>query len=155
MQTIKELYSLHKHWIGIVRKFGELQFAEDIVQEAYVKVLTTNKEINFAYFYLILRSLTMNLHKAKVIKIQIENIADYSDEEAIDIDELTKPILDFIKTWEDYDRLMFMIWVNKGISMRKMSRESGIPFMSIYNTIKNCKLKIKQWQKKQKDLAIQ
>jgi hypothetical protein len=33
-----------------------------------------------------------------------------------------------------------------------MSRESGISFTSIYNTIKNCKKRLIQWQKeKQKD----
>ena len=150
MQSITELHSLHSHWIKIVRKFGEYHYAEDIVQEAYLKVLSSNKEINFAYFYLILRSLTMNLHKAKVEKINIEFVADIEDKDEIDIEEITKPILEFINTWEEYDKLMFLIWVNKGISMRKMSRESGIPFMSIYNTIKNCKLKIKLWQKNQK-----
>jgi len=155
MQSIQELYSLHKHWISIVRKFGEIHYAEDIVQEAYLKALSLNKEVNFAYFYLILRSLTMNLHKAKVIKVEITNECERAEEEAIDIDEITKPILEFIKTWEDYDRIMFMIWVNKGISMRKMSRESGIPFMSIYTTIKNCKQKIKEWQKNQKVSEIQ
>lgn len=155
MQTITELVALHKHWIKIVRKFGEWHYAEDIVQEAYLKALSSKKEINYAYFYLILRSLTMNLHKAKVDKVEIENIPDIEDIEEIDIEEYTKPIMDFINTWEDYDRLMFLIWVNKGISMRKMARESGIPFMSIYNTIRNCKEKIKQWQKEnQKVLAI-
>ena len=115
----------------------------------------SKKEINYAYFYLILRSLTMNLHKAKVDKLQIEFVADIEDKEEIDIEEITKPILEFINTWEDYDRLMFLIWVNKGISMRKMARESGIPFMNIYHTIKNCKQKIKQWQKSRKVSGIQ
>ena len=153
MQTIEEIYAMHKHWVSIVRKFGEYQYAEDIVQEAYLKILSSKKDINYAYFYLVLRSLTMNLHKAKVVKVEITNETDLADEEEANIEELAQPILDFIKTWDDYDRLMFMIWVNKGISMRKMSRESGIPFMSIYNTIKNCKQKIKLWQEKQKDLA--
>jgi len=97
----------------------------------------------------------MNLHNKKVIKVEItkdiEHLLFDSQEDDI-ILELAQPFIDYIQTWEDYERMLFMVYVNKGVSMRKMSRESGISFTSIYNTIKNCKLKLIQWQKeKHKD----
>ena len=155
MISINHLVDKHKHWISVVKRFGEVTYAEDIVQEAYIKIIDSNKDVNFAYFYFTLRSLTMNLHNKKVVKVEITKDIEYllvdSGEDDI-ILELAKPYLDYIQTWEDYERMLFMVYVNKGVSMRKMARESGISFTSIYNTIKNCKLKLIQWQKeKQKD----
>jgi hypothetical protein len=124
-------------------------------QEAYIKIIQTNKDVNFAYFYFTLRSLTMNLHNKKVIKIEITKDIEYLLTDSIEEDivlELAQPFIDYIQTWEDYERMLFMVYVNKGVSMRKMARESGISFTSIYNTIRNCKLKLIQWQKEmQKD----
>lgn len=155
MISIDHLIEKHKHWIAVVKRFGEITYAEDIVQEAYIKIIDSNKDVNFAYFYFTLRSLTMNLHNKKVVKVEITKDIEYllvdSGEDDIVL-ELAKPYLDYIQTWEDYERMLFMVYVNKGVSMRKMARESGISFTSIYNTIKNCKLKLIQWQKeKHKD----
>ena len=155
MISIDHLVDKHKHWISVVKRFGEVTYAEDIVQEAYIKIIDSNKDVNFAYFYFTLRSLTMNLHNKKVVKVEITKDIEYllvdSGEDDIVL-ELAKPYLDYIQTWEDYERMLFMVYVNKGVSMRKMARESGISFTSIYNTIKNCKLKLIKWQKeKHKD----
>ena len=98
----------------------------------------------------------MNLHHKKVIKIEITKdiehlLVDHDSGNELLIDKI-QPFIDYIQTWEDYERMLFMVYVNKGVSMRKMARESGISFTSIYNTIKNCKKKLIQWQKeKQKD----
>ena len=150
MGNIDHILSRHRHWISVVKRFGEINYAEDIVHEAYIKVMLLEKPINEAYFYFTLRSLTMNLHNKKVIKVEITNEIEcllIDSQEDDFILELAKPFLDFIQTWGDYERMLFMVWVNKGISMRKMARESGIPFKSIYHTIKNCKEKLKLWQK--------
>lgn len=150
MVNIDHILSKHRHWISVVKRFGEINYAEDIVHEAYIKVMLLEKPINEAYFYFTLRSLTMNLHNKKVIKVEITNEIEcllIDSQEDDFILELAKPFLDFIQTWGDYERMLFMVWVNKGISMRKMARESGIPFKSIYHTIKNCKEKLKLWQK--------
>jgi DNA-directed RNA polymerase specialized sigma24 family protein len=154
--SIDHLIDKHKHWIAVVKRFGEIAYAEDIVQEAYIKIIDSNKDVNFAYFYFTLRSLTMNLHHKKVIKIEITKdiehlLVDHDSGNELLIDKI-QPFIDYIQTWEDYERMLFMVYVNKGVSMRKMARESGISFTSIYNTIKNCKKKLIQWQKeKQKD----
>ncbi|CAB4148250.1 hypothetical protein UFOVP520_29 [uncultured Caudovirales phage] len=159
MKAIDHLIKRHRHWINIVRKFGELTYAEDIVQEAYIKILEMDKDINEAYFYYTLRSLTMYLHSKKVIKLEITKEIEYllnESQENENIVEQTKPYFDYIATWDYYDQMLFSVYLKKGISMRKMSRESGISFTSIYNTIRNCKTKLKQWAKEnQKDLEIQ
>ena len=150
MQDLKQITDRHKHWIKVVEGFGEKEYAQDIVQEAYIKVINLNKEINFAYFYFTLRSLTMDLHRKKVDKIEITQEIEYSlkeDNYQEEVTEFIKPYLDFINTWDWYDKKMYLIYITNNVSMRKMAKESGIPLMNIFQTIQRCKLKIKQWQK--------
>jgi len=147
---MEHIYSRHKHWVSIVKKFGEVNYAEDVVQEAYIKVY--GKEINEAYFYYTLRSLTMDLHSKKVNKVEITREIEYSlrEDESNDLaEELAQPFMEFIDTWHWYDKMLFMLWVNNKISMRKISRETKINFTSVYNTIKKCKQRLKEWEKDQ------
>jgi DNA-directed RNA polymerase specialized sigma24 family protein len=134
---MNHIYSRHKHWIRVVNKFGEYRYAEDIVQEAYLKLF--DKDINEAYFYFTLRSLTMDLHRKKVEMLPISQEIEYdiSMVEEISLVELTQPYNDFIDTWEWYDKMLFMLWVESGVSMREIARRTNIGFMSVYNTIKN------------------
>ena len=152
MQDITILTDKHKHWVKIVEGFGEKNYAQDVVQEAYIKVLKMNKDINYAYFYYTLRSLTMDLHSKKVTKVEITRDIEYSlrEDESNDIaEELAQPYLEFIDTWHWYDKMLFMLWVNNKISMRKIARETKINFTSVYNTIKKCKQRLKEWEKDQ------
>jgi DNA-directed RNA polymerase specialized sigma24 family protein len=153
LSTLMEhIFSRHKHWILIVKKFGEVNYAEDVVQEAYIKVMKLNKEVNEAYFYYTLRSLTMDLHSKKVIKVEITKDIEYllREDDSNDIaSELAQPYLEFIDTWHWYDKKLFMLWVNNNISMRKISRETKIKFTSVYNTIKKCKQRLKEWENDQ------
>lgn len=143
---MNHIYSKHKHWIRVVEKFGEYRYAEDIVQEAYIKVY--DKTINEAYFYFTLRSMTMDLHRKRVEILPITKEIEYkiSLVEEIDLIDLTQPYNDFIDTWEWYDKMLFRLWVDSGVSMREIARRTNIGFMSVYNTIKNCKEKIKKWE---------
>jgi DNA-directed RNA polymerase specialized sigma24 family protein len=134
----------------MVKKFGEINYAEDVVQEAYIKVY--GKDINEAYFYYTLRSLTMDLHSKKVVKVEMTQDIEYSlrEDESNDLaEEKAQPYIEFINTWHWYDKMLFMTYVNNKISMRKLSRETGIAFMSVYYTIKKCKLRLKEWQENQ------
>jgi predicted DNA-binding protein YlxM (UPF0122 family) len=99
------------------------------------------------------------LLRVKILKVEFTKEIEYliSEYEIEDlIIESTKPYFDYISTWDYYDQMLFSVYLKKGISMRKMSRESGISFTSIYNTIRNCKNKLQLWAKENhKDLEIQ
>ena len=110
MQDITILTDKHKHWVKIVEGFGEKNYAQDVVQEAYIKVLKMNKDINYAYFYYTLRSLTMDLHSKKVVKCEITRDIEYmlrEDDSNELAEELAQPYLEFIETWNWYDKKMF------------------------------------------------
>jgi len=143
------IFSKHKHWIKVVEKFGEKNYAEDVVQEAYIKVMKLDKEINEAYFYYTLRSITMRLHTHKVIKIEISQDMEYRLADEVYEDntaEILAPYLDLINTWPEYDKLMYLCWVKSDLSIRKFAKDLGISFMSVYHTLNNCKKRIKLWQ---------
>jgi len=139
-------YKHHQKWVQIVKGFGEDFLAEDVVMEAYIYV-NNKPKINECYFYYLLRSLTMNLQRQKK-KHQLEELDTnliIFEEEYFEI-ELKDYILDYINSWYWYDRKLYLL-VKNGYSMRKIARETGIGFNSIYNTIKNCEQKIKDYGK--------
>jgi DNA-directed RNA polymerase specialized sigma24 family protein len=141
-----QFYKNHKKWVNVVRNFGEDFLAEDIVMEAYIYI-DKKENVNDSYFWSLLRSLTVNLQRQKN-KHQIseldENIVIFENEY---IETQYKGyILEFIDNWYWYDRKLFLL-VKSGYSMRRIARETGIGFNSIYNTVKNCEQKIKEYEK--------
>jgi DNA-directed RNA polymerase specialized sigma24 family protein len=116
--------------------------------EAYIKV--NGREVNDSYFYLTLRSLTMDLHRKKVDMVEISESLNLVDEDYQKQD--IEPLKQFINTFEWYDRDLFLLYANAGMSMRKLSRETKISFTSIYNTINKCKLKLKKEHQKNNPL---
>lgn len=144
---MNRIYDKHKHWIKVVKKFGETNYAEDIVQEAYLKLL--GRDINEAYFYFTLRSMTMDLHRKKIEKVELTKDIEYLLADSKDdnlTEEMAKPYFDFIDTWEWYDKRIYLLYVNQNVSLRKLAKETKIGLTSLYITIRNCKNKIKQWQ---------
>jgi DNA-directed RNA polymerase specialized sigma24 family protein len=72
---LKEICKQHQRWINTVKQFGITDFAEDVVQEAYLKCIE-KETVNEAYFYLTLRSLSMDLHRKQkqIIKVSIDEV---------------------------------------------------------------------------------
>jgi DNA-directed RNA polymerase specialized sigma24 family protein len=152
------LYEHHKEWIAMVRSFGESNYAEDIVQEMYIRVhkysdcekFVSNGEVNKGYVWMILRNscATFQTQKSKVQKVGEENLTNLIDdcieiEYYICIDRIYELIAEEIETWHWYDRRVFKIIVYQGVSMRRLSRESNISVDSLFNTMKRCKTRIK------------
>lgn len=147
------IYSKHKHWINIVKNFGEKYYAEDIVQEAYIKV--NGKDINEAYFYLTLRSLTTDLHRSKSKSI-ITNELDIIESDLSDVIDSSNYCIADLDMYMDkltgYDKLLFKAFIKSGLSIRGFARETNISFMSVYSTIKKCKKILWQEKENHKDL---
>lgn len=142
---MKEICKQHNRWINIVKQFGITDFAEDVVQEAYLKCLE-KESINEAYFYLTLRSLAMDLHRKQkqIIKVSIDEVNIQTEIEQ------QNEILDIVKDFHWFDKEVFFLYYDNKMSMRKISEETGISLSTIFQTITKCKLKIKyEWQKEE------
>jgi RNA polymerase sigma factor (sigma-70 family) len=142
---LKEICKQHNRWINIVKQFGITDFAEDVVQEAYLKCLE-KESINEAYFYLTLRSLAMDLHRKQkqIIKVSIDEVNIQTEIEQ------QNEILDIVKDFHWFDKEVFFLYYDNKMSMRKIAEETGISLATIFQTITKCKLKIKyEWQKEE------
>lgn len=146
----------HKEWIQIVNAFGEYNYAEDIVQESYIALykyadpekIIENGKVKRGYMFFTLRSLLFQFYnkKKKIKKIRIDDDTNFLEIPDIDnIEEndafhkLCTLIDEETESWRWYDRKMFNIYRYTDMSIRKIAKETSISWVSIFNTLKNCK----------------
>ncbi len=153
------LYKHHKDWIGIVRSFGESIYAEDIVQEMYLRLdkygdkekFIVNGEVNKGFIWIVLKNyhISYQKQKSKYKKIGLESIKE-QDASYIEIERyicrevIEQKIEAEMNTWHWYDKKLFTIYRNGDKSMRQLSKETTISTDSIFNTIKKCKQRIRE-----------
>ena len=155
-ETMVLVAKKHKEWIKIVISFGcDKEIAEDIVQEMYIKIqlklekgldIMYGKEINYYYIFKTLKSLFYDLkRKGKNITIvNIEdNINEFNTEMDINYDSEYEKITDSLSEMYWYNRKVFEI-INGGEKIAELSRKSGIPYYSLYNTYNKVKSKLKK-----------
>lgn len=144
---MKEICKQHQRWINTVKQFGIFDYAEDIVQEAYLKCID-KESINEAYFYLTLRSLSFDLlrKQKRITKVSIDDV--------VIITEIEKQneVLNIVDNFHWFDKQIFYLYYDNKLSMQKISDETGISKSTIWKTITKCNNKIiKEWQKEEKN----
>jgi len=160
MSILNLLAKKHDEWIRIAKSLGAGEFSEDIVQEMYIRMskyvknterIMYGNDVNQGYVYMIIKNLTYDLNKAQVkssemiVKgITLEALNVQEDEFDDTIDQLNDLVKSDTCNWNPYDKIVFNYVYKEGISMRELSRESGISLRSICNTIKNAKERIKE-----------
>lgn len=167
----------HSLWVNKVKALGENEFAEDIVQEMYIKMykytdpskvyiktINGHEAINPNYVFFVLRNLLYELTKAKAKtkKVNLEDIRELPSDE---MDSFENEYGDFlekmdsqIKTWGWYESKLFTLYkeeYKRDTSLRKLAKGTGISWVSIHNTISRCKGELKEklqgdWDKLQK-----
>jgi DNA-directed RNA polymerase specialized sigma24 family protein len=132
--------------------------AEDVLQETYLKLYESGKqfhEIDFGYVYLTMRSVYIDSKKATSVKNREVLIDDFTDWQIIE-EEATEEIeIDKSKLNSFENLLLFSLYgidiANdkneiktkiKGVSMRKLSIETGIPYITIYKAVQKIKEKL-------------
>ena len=154
---LSEIFKKHKIWIDIVCTFGcNKETAEDIVQEMYIKIdkkIKNGLDINFGkndynYYYIFktLKTLFLDLKRkeAKVETIDIDTATKYlSDIDNRNYDVVYQDVQNQLNKMYWYDKKVYEI-IESGQSIAKLSRKSGIPYYSLYNTYKKVKQKLKK-----------
>jgi RNA polymerase sigma factor (sigma-70 family) len=159
-------YKHHQDWINIARKYVGEYYAEDIVQEFYLRLyekarlkdfVFTDLTVNKSYAFLLIRSLAIDLQreKARSGKMYLEDI-DYTSEdfkvkkrvksleELEAYNKISLKIDAIIKDWHWYDKELFNIYRFTDLSIRGIAKETTISWVSIFNTLKRCKEIIKE-----------
>jgi len=149
----------HDKWVRIVKSLGENNYPEDIVQTSYEvlykyadpKKIISNNKVSDGYMFFTLRSVLYQYWNAKkkVKKIsldeyvlQIPDDTNYEEQEAFH--RLCTMIDEEMKTWHWYDAKLTQIYRDTGLSIRKIAAQSKISWVSIFNTLKNTKTKLKE-----------
>ena len=154
--NIETIFKKHQVWIDIVSSFGcNKETAEDIVMEMYIKIdksikkgldIDYNKtDYNYYYIFKTLKSLFLDLKRKekKVNIINIDEIQNKSFDEIINYTSSYSIIQKKLKKMYWYDRKIFEI-IQGGESIAKLSRKTGIPYHSLYNTYKEVKKILKK-----------
>jgi DNA-directed RNA polymerase specialized sigma24 family protein len=156
MEFVSKIAANHAEWVAIVNSFGEDFYAEDIVQEVYIRIMSYCTEeqliidgkINKPYMYFVLRNTYLLMHRGiKPTIISIENAYNIrSDEDLTDMHEayirLHDKINTEVKSWHWYDQLVWKVYRESGMSIRQIAKETTISPKSIFVTLKHCKSRV-------------
>lgn len=160
MKWLNQVAKYHEEYLEIVKNLGEKSYAEDIVQEFYLRLIKYGKEekiinakgiLNKAYLYFCLKNtyLLFWKEKRKFKKVNLDDVKnigvkyDYiSKMEATII--LEAKIDKEMKNWEWFDARLFKLYRDEGISMRDLSKKTKISTKTIFYTIKRCKDKLRK-----------
>lgn len=151
----------HRKWVKVIESFGETEYAEDLVQEAYIvlykyakpeKVIKDGR-LAEGYMFFTLRSVLYQYYnkKKKVTKLYLddeENTLQLEVEDFILEQEAYNNICllidNEIDEWHWYNRKLFKLYRDTDLSIRGIARETGISFVSIFHTLKNAKDKLRE-----------
>jgi hypothetical protein len=109
-------------------------------------ILYKENEINYFYIYLTLKTLFLDLKRkeSKVNTLPIDTMRDFiSQNECRDYDQVYADVQNELNNMYWYDKKVWQI-LESGESIAELSRKSGIPYYSLYNTFKKVKQKLKK-----------
>jgi len=156
MKTLELLAKKHQTWVEITMTFGlDKMTAEDLVQDMYLKlhswlernehnksIMYDKNDVNYYFVFKTLRTLFIDYvrrDKKSVLKHSEDVLEPGYIFESIDKDINEKRIRGIIKDLAWYDRKVFELVYQQGISMLKLSEMTGISYYSIYRTIQKIK----------------
>jgi DNA-directed RNA polymerase specialized sigma24 family protein len=158
-QWLAKVAQYHNDWIKVIQTFGEYDYAEDIVQESYIalwkyadadKLLDSSGEVRKGYMYFTLRSLFYQYYnkKKKINKVSFDGCWELFDDSNLEehkaYNDICMLIDEEIKNWDWYDRKLFKLYRDTDLSMRDIAKETNISLISIFNSIKNYKIILKE-----------
>lgn len=166
-EWIGEVAKYHSDWVKMTQKFGAGHFAEDIVQEAYIKIdkytdkdkIFKNGKISKGYMFFVLRSIFLNYiyNKNKIKKVNIDDyfkdqgfkeikpediekfISNDNLEEEHAFGKLIEKMDKELESWNWYNKRIFEIYRDTPLSIRGMAKETKISFVNIFHTLKKGK----------------
>jgi DNA-directed RNA polymerase specialized sigma24 family protein len=159
MEWLTKVAKEHKEWVKIVHSFGEYFYADDIVQECYLRLhkyckpenVIQNDKINKGFMYFVLRNtyLTHVRSNGRNETFSLSDTMQVEDTgEGLEKEKAYGALLELmdkeIATWHYYDQMLFEVYKNTDLSIRDISKETTISVSSIFNTLKNCKSKLKK-----------
>ena len=160
-EYINLLHTRQLHWIKVASFFGSKQ-PQDDVQDAYIRAfeyVTKNgikEDVDpYGLMFFCVRSTALSVgdRVASAFEYNISDgtmeVEEDSEYRKSNDDAIVSIIHEEVESWEWFERTLFTLYFNlsrkntEKMSMRKLAKETRIALPTIFNTIKECKLKIK------------
>ena len=147
-------------WIRIAYSMtDDMDEAKDLVQEMYIVVLegkrsikdiTYKDEINRYFVWKLLRSLFIDNYRRKNSKKYIKTCEliidkddrasnEYDTEQDNSFEYIISRISEIERTWTPYQRQIFDLYFNRGVSGNKIAKEGLVPTNEVYSYINEFK----------------
>ena len=155
MTVLDLLAANHKEWIKMAYKFGAGDYAEDIVQEMYLRLhkyienperIMYKDQPNKLFVWVTLRNMVRNYQNKKEILVFSGDMVEYDTElDAFDyetaegFERLIDKIWDKVNELHWYDKKMFEIYHTTDMSMRDIEKKTKISLFSIFDTLNKTK----------------
>ncbi len=139
-----DIYAQHQKWIATVTKLGVINYAEDVVQDAYIKAHDI-PNMNSRYFYRILFNMAMDVHRQKKAHINIEDIETIA--EVIEVNPDVTDILLYMDGWDWFDKLFYLRYVEEKTSLRKFAKKYNYNYSWVHRNLKKLTLKLNKYVK--------
>ena len=160
MTVLDLLATKHKEWVKMAHSFGAGDYAEDIVQEMYIRLnryveepdrIMYKGEPNKLFVCVTLRNMVRNFQNKKDLLVFSGDMVEYDKEEdAFDYGEAEAFERLIEKIWESttelhwYDKKMFEIYHTTEMSMRDIEKETKISLYSKFDTLKKTKSYVRE-----------
>ena len=152
----------HQNYLEIAKNLlynNNSNTVDDIVQQMYLKIydqiddgrleiqqLIINDKPHFGIIKRtidqIIKQTANNENKLK--RDENKTLLNIPDENEFKIDEFNDRVEEIINGMYWFDRKLFTLYIKKFNSIRKLAKETKLGHVTVYNTIKRCKIKIKK-----------
>jgi RNA polymerase sigma factor (sigma-70 family) len=140
---IEKLAVNHKQWINYALKVcGNLDDANDLVQDMYIKMHTIDKEVNSSYIYCVIKNIYLDQYRKNKVREKTIFIQEELEEQNEDID-LTIAYDEALNELKTYKQLIVNFSTKDGVN--NFAKESGISRATVIR-IRN-EFKAILWQK--------
>jgi hypothetical protein len=107
----------------------------------------TNGKLNKGYIFIVIRSvyLTHFYKKFTIVDFVDEAIeTDFDEQYEIEWYKFRTKCEAEVNSWDMYDKKLFTIYRDSDLSIRKLAKETGISFVSIFHSLKGHKKKLRE-----------
>ncbi len=142
----------------MANKMGIGEMSEDMVQETYLRIIRLNYvdgivkddgSLNKFYMWLTIRAVHVDYLRANSQNfVSLDEVKESYEETDLEkheaLNTLDHKIHLEMESWSWYDSMLFKVYKEGNASMRNIANDSGISLTSIYNTLKNCKQRLRE-----------
>ena len=151
---LNELVKHQKEFLQMAKKFDSQDF-DDLLQDTYIKLYQSGKqfnEIDLGYIYLTMRSVFIEKKRKQPNEFLTDDFKNFEIEEETNVNDITVN-LSLLKPVE---KQLYYAYFGKKIvndkneiiaeidpaNLSKISRETGIPYVTIYSRFQRIKRKL-------------